>query len=387
MKAEKLQKHMDRGTIVHGQDTYDHTIGRIVEIESCGATVEGFDPDVNKADRTYYSNDNIRKATDDEIAAYEAFKPAAPEVGIAPRDIVRVVPAACGVEPYKVGDRVQLRAARNGERRIGPTFFVPGTVVTIESLYEDQRDQMYSARGITTHGGPHSQTGLAHADILGLAPAETVEEKPAPTAGRVYGERTCLADRESIVGRRVRCLDNDLSSLGHPIGTLVRVDGSACAYLVRLDNGSRQWAHKVALIGDAPAPTPKRLTVGDKVVAVRHSGNHLAYIGAIARDDKDTLPYLLDANKEGMFQEECTFPLTVDGFRGAAAVQKAAGVVFEEGDFVALVNREGELRVGTIYGGELLRRRGGGGVGLITTIKGTEDWSDRVVVLCKAPKV
>lgn len=293
--------------------------------------------------------------------------------------VAETKPALTQKARYEVGDRVQLRAARSGESRISPTFFVPGSVVTILSRNADENK--YDAVGTTAHGGPHNQTGLKHADIAGLAPASA----PTATPGKVYNGGTPRAERDALVGKRVRYLDRDLPR-GQAIGVCAKVDGTSCPYLVRFDNGDRAWSHAVELVEGVSAtetrPVAKRLTVGDKAVAVHRTAPHIASIGTISRDDHDSLPYLLDG-KAPMYREENTFPLTVEGFRGAHAVQKAEGVVPENGDFVATFFR-GAVKVGVLNASGCTINYTGGGC---LSIDGGEDLTDRVVVLCKAPRI
>lgn len=314
---------------------------------------------------------------------------------------VRVVSAASVAETkpaltqkarYEVGDRVQLRAARSGESRISPTNFAPGSIVTITEVTTNNG---YTAEGPVPRvgGAIHGQVGLAHADIAGLAP----ETAPAPAPGKVYNADTPRAERDALVGKRVRYLDRDLAAGHTDIGVCTRVDGSTCPYRVTFGGGHSAWSRSVELVEAAPAtetkpetkPAAKRLTVGDKAVAVYRSAPHMASIGTITRDDHDSLPYLLDG-KASMYREEQTFPLTVEGFRGAHAVQKAEGVVPENGDFVVSIDNDGVVDAGVLRNGYIVLTCSeadpeafDGAVKLV----GPENWSDRVVVLCKAPRI
>ena len=117
----------------------------------------------------------------------------------------------------------------------------------------------------------------------------------------------------------------------------------------------------------------------------REHGRGIARIGKIRQDDRDAAPY----HAEGgilFFRADHTFPLTLDGFRAANAKQREYGVTYEEGDYAALIGSDGVLRIGAIF------TRADGTVCLsfnltAAAIKGDEDWSDRVVVLTKRPKV
>lgn len=309
---------------------------------------------------------------------------------------VRVVSAAPVAETkpaltqkvrYAVGDRVQLRAARPDEATIYPTKFAPGSIVTINRVAGDGD---YSATGPVVHmgGAVHGQVGLAHADIAGLAS----ESAPTVAPGKVYNADTPRTERDALVGKRVRYLDRDLNR-GQAIGVCTKVDGSIYPYLVRFDDGGEAWSRSVELVEAAPAtetkPVGKRLTVGDKAVAVYRSAPHMASIGTITRDDHDSLPYALDG-KGLLYRNEHTFPLTVEGFRGAHAVQKAEGIVPENGDFVASIDNDGVADAGVLRNGYIVLTCSeadpealDGAVKLV----GLENWSDRMVVLCKAPKV
>lgn len=211
------------------------------------------------------------------------------------------------------------------------------------------------------------------------------ENTPAPTAERAaFGVDTPPHQRKQVVGKRVRCLDRD-SDNGR-MGTCTHVDDSRLPYRVTFDCGQERYVYTVEVIEGAPAPAPtepKRLTVGDAAIMVDHRehGRGIARISKIRQDDRDAAPY----HAEGgilFFRADHTFPLTLDGFRAANAKQREYGVTYEEGDYVAIY-RAADFTFGVVQGDQVLTGHPSGS----PLIKGGSDWSDRVVVLTKRPKV
>lgn len=162
------------------------------------------------------------------------------------------------------------------------------------------------------------------------------------------------------------------------------------AFFAWLSENGRDTADGFKRFGGAPrgweatTPAPPRMTVGSIAIALDNDGR--AVMGKIVQDDRDQSPYVIEG-KSGFFRMNSTHPLTLDGFRAAAAQQRAAGVVFEEGDYAALIDNDGFTRVGAI-----LTQVGGHAhlhfeASRDVAIYGVENWSDRVVVLTKRPKV
>lgn len=156
----------------------------------------------------------------------------------------------------------------------------------------------------------------------------------------------------------------------------------------RLGGAPRGWSATTPVERDvcnvATPTAPARLTVGDSAIALDNDGR--AVMGKIVQDDRDQSPYVIEG-KSGFFRMNSTHPLTLDGFRAAAAQQRAAGVTFEEGDYAALIDNDGITRVGAI-----LTQVGGHAhlhfeASRDVAIYGVENWSDRVVVLTKRPKI
>ena len=304
MKIEKIQKHMDRRTVV--VTTNPVLFGLIIDHDASNlpAKVAGRDSDGDVYE-DWFRTTEIRKATPHEVAGFFDW----------------------------------LRSN------------------------DTQREELFGRWG----GAPRGWE---------------VEDKPAPvtlTPGKVYDKTATMAEREALVGRRVRAPEGNFGGgCKNGEGVVEYVDRIGTPYRVT----GVGWCDEVQLIDESvpvTPPAPRRLTAGDKAIIVHDSG---AVMGTIRRDDQDGVPYALEGISD-MFRAHRAHPLTLDGFRGAHAAQKAQGVTPEEGDYCAIINGGDRVRTGTLSGG-VIYCHDAEGVGI--QIKGGEDWTDRVVVLTKRPK-
>lgn len=256
MKIEKAQKHMARRTVVAGEDSRDCTVGVITEIEEgltypvyvTGRVVRksgGEDAD----HYTCYRADNVRKASDEERAAFFAWLRGA-GAELCEDNFARLGGAPRGwegeatVRSYKVGDRVRLRFG--SERRIAPTYFEPGTEVVIEAVHEASSGFSYEARGPVMDGGTRSQVGLKHADIAGLA-----------TSSNILDASASMDQRRAVVGKRARIVRGMSDTNNGKIGVVRGVDGTSVPYCVT-GEGFSGWAEEIEVLADeTPVSAPE----------------------------------------------------------------------------------------------------------------------------------